>query len=290
MADMMAKLAAAEAEAEKLRSELKESAAAPAEEPGLAEVRRRLESSGSSRALVDRVVAAVRRSGAEGAFAIDEAARIAGRIFRPCAPPRGTRATHVVCLVGPTGVGKTTTLAKLGLRLRESGRPLALATLDTYRVGAVDQLQTYADLLEVPLHVVPRGKGLGRVLERERPGGVVLVDTTGRPPRDTRSLAQLAAVLRKIPAAVQLHPYLVLAATTEAAAFDEATRAYALFGPTGLVLTKLDESPRPGAALERALLTRLGFAFLCDGQDVTAHLHPPHPDAFADLLLTGKIR
>lgn len=260
---------------------------------GTGEVRRRMDATSCSRAFVERVCRVVESRGARGAFAIDAAAQAIGTLFPVAPSPKRTSGPRALAFVGPTGAGKTTTIAKLGLRLVRAGRRVALATLDTYRVGAVDQLRTYAELLEVPLHVAKNGNQLAKVLAREaRPAGaadVVLVDTTGRSPGDGDNLERLGDDLARAGLAAPLQSLLVLPAPLANAELDDYARAFRETRPSALVLTKLDETTRVGAALERTLRLRLAYAFLCDGQDVTKHLFRAHPERFADLVLRGRI-
>jgi flagellar biosynthesis protein FlhF len=245
-----------------------------------------------------QILGAVRRAGARGAYAIDVAARALGQVFpvapSPKVPARksgaeGTGAARVIAFVGPTGVGKTTTLAKLAIRLAQAGRRVVAATMDTYRVGAVDQLRTYADLLEIPAVVAATGDDLAEAVRERSDADVVLVDTTGRSPRDAGNLAKLAAALERADNGVELDRYLVLSAASRPRDLDEAGRGFAATRPSALVITKLDETNEPASALEYSIYAGLGLAFLCDGQDVRAHLHRPHPDRLADLVLRGRI-
>lgn len=257
--------------------------------PDLADLEARLRRNGASVALTNRVRQAVEASGQRGAYTIDAAAGVLGRLFAPAPSPRTQGAPCVLAFVGPTGVGKTTSLAKLGIRLVRAGRRVAFATLDTYRVGAVDQLRTYAELLNAPIHVGRTGEDLAATLATADPAEVVLLDTTGRSPRDAASLDGLARDLARTGAGTTLAAYLVLAANSAQETLDAAIQAYGATSPAALVLTKLDETDRPAATLERTLLARRPYAFLCDGQDVTAHLHRAHPERFADLFLRGRL-
>jgi len=261
-----------------------------ATDPGIADVRRRMAATGSSPALIASVVEAVERSGKRGAYAIDAAAASLGRLFEVAPSPRLGDEPRVIAFVGPTGVGKTTTLAKLGLRLVQSGRRVALATLDTYRVGAVDQLRAYADALQVPLHVVRRHEDIGALMAAEEEADVVLLDTTGRSPRDRRHLQRLQSVLDESLAGAALDTYLVVSATTELGGLAEVRRGFDGTRPSGIVVTKLDETGRTAVALEHAHRTQAPIAFLCDGQDVREHLHRPDADRLADLVLRGALR
>ena len=118
---------------------------------------------------------------------------------------------------------------------------------------------------------------------------VVLVDTTGRSPRDAEHLRLMAENLEEVGEAVQLDTYIVLAASSRPGDLDEAAGAFSAVAPAGLVLTKLDETREPVSALEYSLYSGLGLVFLCDGQDVRGHLHRPHPERLADIALRGKI-
>ena len=257
--------------------------------PGLADVRGRMERYGASQEFITRILAAVQKSYARGPYAIDAAALAIGRAFPVAPSPKAQGSTRAIAFTGPTGVGKTTTLAKLAIRLVQSGRRVALITMDTYRVGAVDQVRTYAELLQVPMHVARTGAELAEILARDPAIEVALVDTTGRSPSDAEQLGLIAENLDQIGASVRLDTYLVLAASARPGDLDEAASGFSATAPAGIVLTKLDETREPVAALEYSLYSGLGLVFLCDGQDVRHHLHRPHPERLADIALRGKI-
>jgi flagellar biosynthesis protein FlhF len=117
---------------------------------------------------------------------------------------------------------------------------------------------------------------------------LVLLDTTGRSPRDTEALADLRASLASYSAERGLASYLVQPASASRRALVLAHQAFRSLGPRALILTKFDETDAPATALEYARTTRLPLAFLCDGQDVRRHLHRPTPDLLADLVLLGR--
>lgn len=275
------------------KSEPKAEPEAPAPErpadPGLSEVVRRMKASGSSADLVSRVRRKVASSGVRGAYAIDAAAKVIGREFSIAPSPKIAGTARILSFVGPTGVGKTTTLAKLATQLVRGGRKIALATMDTYRVGAVEQLSTYADLLRVPLEVAGDARALLSAIARHKDCEAILLDTTGRSPRDVKSIRGLAGVMERISEGLTLDSYLVLSASTSAEAMDEAARGFLPCNPSAVVITKLDETERPTPALEYTRFAELGTAFLCDGQEVTRHLHRPKPERFADLVLRGRM-
>jgi flagellar biosynthesis protein FlhF len=166
---------------------------------------------------------------------------------------------------------------------------VALATTDTYRVGAVDQLRAYAEVLQVPLFVANGGDELAGTVAAAKDCDVLLVDTAGRSPRDTESLTRLARDLERAGRSTDLSSYLVLPAATGRDALEKARLAYSVLDPRATILTKLDETREVGAVLEFSLRYGLESAFLCDGQDVHANIHRASPARFADLCLRGRI-
>lgn len=264
-------------------------ASAPVEDPGLADVRRRLIHNGATVKWAEGIAQATARLGKRGAYAIDGAAAICERLVQPASSPRVQGKTHVLAFAGTTGAGKTTTLAKLGVQLTRSGRRIAMVTMDTYRVGAVEQLRTYAELLQCPVEVALNGRQLREVIPRFRNVDVVLLDTTGRSPRDASNLAELSEALDAGRRSFQLDPYLVLAAPTPRADLNQVLKAFAPIEPHAAILTKVDESAQPGTVLEAVGRARLPVAFLADGQDVAGNLHRARPSHFSDLMLQGRI-
>ncbi len=256
--------------------------------PGLADLRRRLVEKGCSGPFADEILAAVAERGTDE-HPIDLGARVIGELLSVAPAPRATGRTRLMALVGPTGVGKTTTIAKLAHRLTAAGRRIALATLDGYRAGAADQLRAFTERLELPLWLGgPEGE-LGDELARAGDLDAVLVDTTGRSPADRAGLELLERQLASAGRGADTTTYLVLGANASRPALLAAQRAFAGLRPKGVILTKLDETPEPATALELALRSRWPLAFLCDGQDVDKHLLRPTPDRVADLVLLGRM-
>jgi flagellar biosynthesis protein FlhF len=179
-------------------------------------------------------------------------------------------------IVGPTGVGKTTTIAKLAARwaLRHGPRAVALVSLDHHRIGARDQLLTFARILGVPMHVATDRRELTAVLGRLADRKLVLVDTAGMSPREPR-LAELFQTL-ELPDR-PLRTMLALAANSEHGALERIVRSYAAARPESLVLTKLDEAASLGAAFSVAIRHALPLAWLADGQRVPADLAAAPP-------------
>jgi flagellar biosynthesis protein FlhF len=181
----------------------------------------------------------------------------------------------ITAVVGPTGAGKTTTIAKLAARwcMQHGAKDLALVSTDGYRVGARDQLKTFARAIGAPMHAVNSGKELALVLQRLKAKKLILIDTAGMGPRDFRLVEQLAALKTGAPNARIL---LALPAQGEAHALDEIVRAFARVNPTACVITKVDEAASLGAVISAALRHRLQIAYLCDGQRVPEDLHAAH--------------
>jgi len=178
----------------------------------------------------------------------------------------------VVAIVGPTGAGKTTTIAKLAARwtLRHGIESLAIISTDAYRIGAREQLSTYARILGVPMYAANSGKELAQVLDRLKQRRHILIDTAGVGPRDPRLAEQLSLLSVGAPSARIL---LALPAPGEARALDEITLSFKPLSPVACILTKLDEAGSLGAAMSTAIRHALPIAYLCNGQRVPEDLH-----------------
>jgi flagellar biosynthesis protein FlhF len=178
-----------------------------------------------------------------------------------------------VAFVGATGVGKTTMLAKLAVRwiLRHGPGDLALVSSDTVRIGAQDQMQALGQLLGVPVHVPERFEALPDLLKRLERYRLVLIDTPGSSLRDAQLTARLAVLANS---ASQLETALVLAASTQAGALEEAVQRFRPANPASCLLTKLDEAASLGGALSVLIRARVPLSYTSDGQRVPEDLRP----------------
>jgi flagellar biosynthesis protein FlhF len=188
---------------------------------------------------------------------------------------------RIVACVGPTGVGKTTTLAKLAARAKlDLGRSVGVVRLDTFRVGAVEQWQRYASLMGIPLHVAHEAAGFQRAL-REIRAELILVDTAGRSASSVGSV--LADSLRGI-VSHHVHVMLVVPAWMRASDAERVAAAYSDPVPTDVVVTKLDETEQVGGAMHAAMSRNLPLSYLCNGPRVPEDIQDASLDAALSAL------
>lgn len=189
----------------------------------------------------------------------------------PIAPVDPMETGGVIALVGPTGAGKTTTIAKLASRFAEAhaARDVALVTTDTQRIGAREQLYGFGRQLGIAVHEANSGTDLNQLLQKLADYKLVLIDTAGLGQRDRALTAQL----QWLRAAGQIRTLLVLPANTAFQDMDEVVRRFSAANPQGVVLTKLDETGRFGSALSVAVDHRLPITWVTDGQDVPEDLY-----------------
>ncbi len=189
----------------------------------------------------------------------------------------------VVALVGPTGVGKTTTIAKLAANFKlRDGVKVGLVTVDTYRVAAVEQLRTYAEIIDLPMHVVTSPREMRRALEELAGMDLVLIDTAGRSPRDELKIQELKSFLAEADVD-QVH--LVLSLVASARGLEKTAEKFRTVGVTSLLLTKLDEAPGIGAVLSAAKRIQLPISYFTTGQDVPDEIEAASAARAARLIL-----
>jgi flagellar biosynthesis protein FlhF len=194
---------------------------------------------------------------------------------------------RTIALIGPTGVGKTTTIAKLAATFKlKHKKNVALITLDTYRIAAVDQLRTYAGIIGVPLHVVSEPDEIQKALVMCKGCDVVLIDTAGRSQRDDARLTQLTAFLD---AAEPHEVHLVLSSTCSQAVLMEAVQRFSQVRTDRIIFTKLDEAVTFGVLLNVLDKADMRLSYVTTGQEVPHQIEPGCPNRLADLVLGQKV-
>ncbi len=244
-----------------------EASGAP-ESPVLASVSRRLERLGLPKEVIAQVIA-----GCDGRKTLGESWADAQAKLARLLPVSGGDITDqggIFALVGPTGVGKTTTIGKLAARyvLQHGADKVALVTTDTYRIAAHDQLRSLARILRVPVRVVDEANSLERVLDSLRDYSLVLIDTAGFRHGDP----QLRLQLRALAALPQVKTYLAMSCNSQAQMLKASVHAYGAARLQGCILTKLDETASMGEVLGVVAQTHLSVAYTTDGQDIPKHI------------------
>jgi flagellar biosynthesis protein FlhF len=194
---------------------------------------------------------------------------------------------HVVALIGPTGVGKTTTVAKLAanLKLRENRR-VGLITIDTYRIAAVDQLKKYADILGSPLLVVVTPEELRAAIQSMSDCDFVLIDTAGRAPNDTLKLNELKNFLT---VAKPDEVHLVLSTTASQECIESAIARFSEVRVDKIIFTKLDEAVHVGVVLNVIRKVNKSLSYITTGQDVPDDIEVGQGRRLAQLILGSAL-
>jgi flagellar biosynthesis protein FlhF len=208
------------------------------------------------------------------------------------APGLDWETVHTMMLVGPTGVGKTTTIAKLaGDLVLQRKRRVAIATIDTYRIGAQDQLRAYADLLDVPFFVAQTPAQLTAILTDSGSYDHVLIDTAGRSPADSARVHELKGFCRAIPAigSHRLAVMLAIPATAGRAEFAQTVERFSTLPVEHCVITKLDECAAPGRLYGCLRRHHLTPAFVTTGQEVPNDIAAASAQHFAELVLANTL-
>jgi flagellar biosynthesis protein FlhF len=192
---------------------------------------------------------------------------------------------HLMAFVGPTGVGKTTTIAKLAaVRALSERQRVALITLDTYRIAATEQLKVYGNIIGTPVWVATDRDELQRALRETCDYDAVFIDTAGRCHRSPQHIWEIKSLLT-LPQPVEIH--LVLSATTREEEAAEMIRQFSLLPLQSLLFTKLDESGSFGSLLNLALRTAKPLSYLTTGQRVPEDVEVASPERVVDLFWHG---
>jgi len=203
--------------------------------------------------------------------------RCSGPFFGPAGKPRR------IALLGPTGVGKTTTVAKLAADyLLNRGRSLALVTIDIYRIAAAEQLKVYGEIMNVPVDVAGTPEEFRQIMRRHHDKELVLIDTAGRSPRDR---AGIEALHEFVGPESGVENHLVLSTATRERENDAAIKRFTGVPLKSLIMTKLDECETLGSLLNIHLRHKAPLSYLTDGQRVPEDLLLAEPKKIGQLIL-----
>jgi flagellar biosynthesis protein FlhF len=199
-------------------------------------------------------------------------------------PPRresGSRA--VLALIGPTGVGKTTTIAKLATRFRlQQGRRVALITADTYRIAAVDQLRKYAELVDASFYVASTKQQMRDTIASIHDADVILIDTAGRSQIDGENIQETGEIVAE---AQPTERHLVLSAATSLSATRRAVESFMVTDCDRVIVTKLDEAVSLGEIVTTLSELKLPVSWFTNGQDVASNIEPAKMERLVESLM-----
>lgn len=189
----------------------------------------------------------------------------------------------VMVLVGPTGVGKTTTIAKLAGKLSlVDKKKVGLITIDTYRIGAVEQLKTYGEIINIPFKVVMTPKEMDDALKSMSNCDVILVDTTGRSSKNIMQISELRSFIDKIE---EKHVFLVISSITKSKDIEAILNGYSSLNYSSLIITKLDETSSYGSILSITNKSNKNISYITTGQSVPDDIKNPNQEELVRLIL-----
>ncbi|MFW5814008.1 MAG: flagellar biosynthesis protein FlhF [Spirochaetota bacterium] len=184
--------------------------------------------------------------------------------------PRSTGKPEILILVGPTGVGKTTTIAKLaamyGLERSKKARDIRVLTIDNYRIGARQQIETYGQIMDIPVSFVESAEDMRKYLALYQDADMIFVDTIGKSPRDFRKLGEMNELLSMCGNRARVH--LAISATTKTCDVAEIATQFEPFKYEAVVVTKMDETTRAGNIISVLSEREKPISFMTDGQRV----------------------
>lgn len=205
-----------------------------------------------------------------------------------CITP-ASKGIKMVFFIGPTGVGKTTTIAKIASIFRvDQKKKVALLTADTYRIAAAEQLRTYANILEVPFRIIYTVEEIEKALEDFRDYDYILVDTAGHSHQNSAQKESMSNFIHSVDGKIEKEVYLVLSATTKYRDLISIADAYKEMTDFKLIFTKLDETTTLGNLLNLRLYTDAALSYVTYGQNVPDDIEEFNPQKTVKKLLGGK--
>ena len=208
---------------------------------------------------------------------------------KPSAIEPAANGIKMVFFIGPTGVGKTTTIAKLASKFRvDEKKKVALLTADTYRIAAAEQLRTYANILEVPFRVIYTVEEINKAIEDFRDYDYILIDTAGHSHQNTTQKDNMSNFIHSVDEKVEKEVHLVLSATTKYRDLISIADSYKEMADYKLIFTKLDETTTLGNLLNLRLYTGASLSYVTHGQNVPDDIEDFNPQKTVKRLLGGK--
>lgn len=214
-----------------------------------------------------------------------EIKRIIGQYLGESQPIMPGSDTKVVAFIGPTGVGKTTTIAKLSARFAlDEKKRVCLITADTYRIAAVQQLRTYSEIINIPLHVIYNQTELLKLVNEDLKDNydLILLDTVGTSWNDRIQLGKLKKLMTRD---IVNETHLIIGLNTKSRVINEIINEFSILSPDKLLLTKLDETVAFGDIINLKNKYKFPFSYITFGQDVPDDIRPAAPNSLTDYLL-----
>jgi flagellar biosynthesis protein FlhF len=245
---------------------------------GKSELQERLENSDLNSEIIEDVISRIKLDKRE----VDEKEKLkeALNCMVNVTKPKNEK---IIVLVGPTGVGKTTTIAKLAGRLSLiEKKKVGLITVDTYRIGAVEQLRTYADIMNIPFDVVFSIKDMEKTIENMKNCDVILVDTTGRSSKNVMQISELRAFIEKTKSE-DIH--LVMGASTKNSDIKTIVEGYRVLNYNSIIVTKLDETSTYGSLLNILSYGKKPLSYVTTGQNVPDDIRCLNCEELVNLIM-----